>query len=405
MAITSPFSVNTPISYLILFAGVIYSIKIEYALILVMCSDVFFYRIPTGMPISPLFYIFSILNYGFLKYLQNKTKINIFHFFLLFFFVCYIYMSCSTSLTHSFDKMLMYLLSVLFIFAANNCRNFDFHLFNRMLYIIVMIVLSYVFIKLTISPIITETGRRAMIFEQNTNVLARNISYFFVACLFLLHMYRKKWIYLFVALSIGSILITGSRTSFFAVIFVAYVCSIYFSKAKKVLIKNSLGYVILAVTLFAIAQSTGYNRVIQVSSDEISSDVRFVSAAELYKYAISKNPWTGIGLGNENSHEILGYVLDSDNMYVDILTQLGIIGLSIIMFLVLYTLYNIVKLKNDSEDYKNIYFPFALILVNMSMSMTESIFDESLFYTSIALAYIYINSIKSRQKYKLSKCN
>mgnify|MGYP006923360753 CR=1 FL=1 len=145
-----------------------------------------------------LFYIFSILNYGFLKYLQNKTKINIFHFFLLFFFVCYIYMSCSTSLTHSFDKMLMYLLSVLFIFAANNCRNFDFHLFNRMLYIIVMIVLSYVFIKLTMSPIITETGRRAMIFEQNTNVLARNISYFFVlyffcGCLFQLQRKKSIW--------------------------------------------------------------------------------------------------------------------------------------------------------------------------------------------------------------------
>jgi len=291
----------------------------------------------------------------------------------------------------------MYLLSVLFIFAACNCKNFDFDLFNKLLSTIIIIAISYVFIKLLAFPVITETGRRALLYGQNINVLARNIAYLSAACLALLHIYNNRWMFYFIALSIGCILITGSRTSFFAIIIVAYICSIYFSGNKKTFIKKSIGYIVIVIICFLVIQISEYDRVTQITSDDISNDIRFVTAANLYNYAISKNLWTGIGLGNENSYKILGYVLDSDNMYIDILTQLGVLGLVIIMFVVIYTLNQIVKLDEKYKNYKNIYFPFALILTNMSMSMTESIFDESFFYTSIALAYIYINSIKNGQ--------
>ena len=398
MAITSPISVDTPISYLILLFGIMYSAKIEYALILTLCSDIFFYRIPTAIPISPLFFVLPIFNWGFLKYFQLKKKINIYHFLLLTFFVWYIYISCSTSLTHSFDKLPMYLLSVFFIFAGNNCDKFNFELFNKLLSVAIIIVLSYVIMKLTLFPIITEEGRRVIIVGQNGNVLARNIAYFSVACLTLLHIDKKKWLYVYLSLAIICILITGSRTSFYAIIIVAYICSLFFSNNKKVFLNRTIYYVCTAVFLFIIAQSIGYDRVTQVSSEDINNDIRFVTASYLYNYAISRNLWTGIGLGNENSFEILGYVPDADNMYVDILTQLGVIGLVIILFIVAYTSYNVIKLRKETDVYKNIYFPFALILINMSMSMTESIFDESMFYTSIAIAYIYKNNIKKEQE-------
>jgi O-antigen ligase len=215
-----------------------------------------------------------------------------------------------------------------------------------------------------------------------------------MATLYLIRIHNIKWLYVFYIFSCIAILFIGSRTSFFGMILVAYLMTIYFSNNKKHFFKKTFVYLIILLILYLLSSVMNSDRVTQISIDDINDDIRLVTATYLYNYVISRNLWTGIGLGNENTYEVLGYVYDSDNMYIDILSQIGLFGLFVVLFLVIYTLLKIVKLKNKYVNSEKIFFPLSLIILNMSTSMTESIFDESFFYTSIGIAYIYINNLK-----------
>lgn len=401
MALTSTISGSSVYSYLVLPFLLLFINKRELLIGMLVASIILFYRIPPNIPISIiiiLFYVISVFISGNLQ----EQKIHILNCIILTCVIIYIYISCNNSLTRSFSSFPFYVAVILFIFYAYKDKYLDLKFLNKILFISSIISVLFVFFILLLFPVFTDEGRRALTIDQNVNVLAHGIS---IALMIIFNKYLNTHKYMFfIVIAFIDIFFTGSRTAI-----IASLCSIFLiiylrSNKKVILLKYIFGLGFVLFSLFYILANYSENSVLRYldifNVQVLNENTRLYTSEILFNEVIPYNWLWGIGLGNVNSREVLGYVPDADNMFVDILTQLGIVGATLVyslFFMCIYKMYRLIK-NHNNPTFKKVVLPFGLLIQEFVFSFGESVFDDIPFWLSIALCFIFLNSLRNERR-------
>ena len=141
------------------------------------------------------------------------------------------------------------------------------------------------------------------------------------------------------SLGLFSILLTGSRTALLSFGVTIYLLVITYANNKKKILTSTMltGLAgLILYTLISFVDIPFLERFTDMLSvDTIMQDTRIISSGLLIHRAIIPNPLWGIGLGNENSEFLLGYIADADNLYIDMITQVGFVGFFAFVILII----------------------------------------------------------------------
>lgn len=402
IAITSPICGSNYISVFVVIASFFYIHKSEYLLNLLLFCLVFFYRIPHHIPVTPIItvlYVMSVFTRTRLVDLHH-IKFNIRLLILAITTIIFLYYSCYYSITESYSQLPLFVSFILLLYFSTYDRSLNLKTFQKLLYISAIIGLSYIFIKLIIAPHYVE-GRRGIFAQQNVNATARGISMLLVIlCYRLYTKYANRFVDMsLLSLGLFSILLTGSRTALLSFGVTIYLLVItYANNKKKILTSTMLTGIagLILYTLISFVDIPFLERFTDMLSvDTIMQDTRIISSGLLIHRAIIPNPLWGVGLGNENSEFLLGYIADADNLYIDMITQVGFVGFFAFVILIIMVLKKTLHyIKYDKRNKAVLFVPLALMYQQLSFTLTESMFDELGLWFAIALMIIYINSVK-----------
>ena len=401
MALISPVSGENVISYGLLPLLCVFYGKKEYLISFFVFSVLVFCCIPPAIPLSPfilVLYIVSVITTERLLRLRS-IRFRPWDFVLLVSCIFFLYLSCRYSFSHSYGKLPIFALVVMMIYYANIDRGINLLLLNRLLRIVAIVGIIYVFLKLTLFPVVTEEGRRGLSIVQNVNSLGRGLAILVLIFLNDLFLTRKKIDYVYIVLCLISIFLTGSRTSLLATL-ASILCILYIYSTRKLLIvKYTVCVTFIIAVVFIILNSlnfAGVARYLDIFSlEKILANTRFYTWAILFTEVIPENWLWGIGLGNINSEMILEYVPDGDNMYVDVLTQLGVVGLIMLLSLIISRFVRLNRFRLMHEHLGvYLFIPLGLLFQEFFFSFTESVFDEMTFWFTISLTFIYINALE-----------
>lgn len=414
MAITAPFCEATSISYLALFMPIIFFGKREYLLSLILFASLLFYRVPPGMPIMPLLiylYIASIIVNE--RLVRFKWEVNI-KACILFIAACgYLALSCYTSLSGSYDSLFKMITFIALLYFAIYDKSCDTKLLQQLLLIASVIGTICISAKLILSPDMSMDTRASISEFHNPNVVARGVA----AMILVMFVGRRFWrkvipnIFLDGTILLGfiAIFLTGSRMGILSTIITIATLLYMGSKNKNT---RAINFVLIGALLIFISAvfisitninlgryATGF------TSNIIEGDARIVSSQLLWSSAISQHPFTGIGLGSDNSKLILEYVPDADNFIIDALTQVGLIGFTAMIYLFIMS----IRQLNSLKKYKGVQLsvialPMAFLISQIPFCLSETVFDELMMWYSFALAQIYINSISNGATSIYSRC-
>lgn len=273
-------------------------------------------------------------------------------------------------------------------------------------YLLIMAIACsiYIIYKISYEPILFLPGEGAVeSYSANSNIqltIAKNINpntlaQFLLIIYLIIFNYAlelKKQISFICILPILPILIIGSRTIFISLIAISMIQFILTSKVSKKtkLLTIFLGS-IFSSFLMNIAISTNERLAIETIAENKGSG-RFDTWNELFNHVIPNNLFCGVGYGANNLSK-LGYYLDGDNLYVDILTQLGIIGFILFFTFVLILFIN---LKKGNSTANKIAISFILFIFWGGMG--ETIFDTFIFW---AIAFYSLSIITNNQIHKI----
>lgn len=410
MTITSSCSESTGISYIALIIPIFYLKKREYLLGLIFFSSAIFYRIPPGIPILPMLIVLYICSVMSERLYRKKWLINIKSitcFFLASLFLVY---SCYTSISGSYGVLPITLLFISLVYFSVYDSSCNIPLLQRILLITSIIWIIFITYILLFNPYIYEEGRRTLSSFHNPNVIVRGVSFMSMVVFTSLFTSFKGLKFLLkvgvLLMSLFANFLTGGRMGIIAIIFAIAVCLYYGAKNRAQIMNYVFGAVAIGIVIIPIFSliDVDFGRFEGAFTKEaLKNDVRIVSAGILLDEAILEYPMTGVGLGNINSEQILDYVPDADNMYIDILTQLGIIGFVSITVLILSAFRRMKKILYQKKlPFKELALPMSFIILQVPFSLSETIFDELYIWYSIALTNIYINSIN---RYELTCIN
>ena len=192
--------------------------------------------------------------------------------------------------------------------------------------------------------------------------------------IFVVHMDRHKLLVLIpLLLNIYTLIFLGSRTSFYALCFSVGFYTLFissFSDPHKVY---------LAFLCVLMAWGINYyidyieSRLVVSSFMEDQGSGRFVTWALLWQDVIPRYWIRGFGVGFAN-YLALGYQFDADNMYIDLLCQVGIIG-SILFYLQHFHTFRRIRAMEDDKTIID-------LLVIISICFLFFGFGESVFSTT-----------------------
>ena len=403
MTVTTPFCETTGISYISLLIPFIFFGKREYILSFILYASIIFYRVPPGIPIMPLLiigYAISLIVNERIQRLGYEVNVKKLSLFILS--IAFLTYSCYSSITGSYDSLFKTIVFIALLYYATYDKNCDIKLLQRLLVFASVCGLIFWAFKISLMPDISMEGRRSISMLHNPNVVARGASLMIIIVFFA----RQFWdstlpkILLDICIICGflTIFFTGSRMGIMATIITMILCMYWGSSNKESrfikiafvgIILLVLGNIALNLLNIDIGRyATGF------TSEIIEGDARLASSQVLWTHAISQHPIKGVGLGGDNSLYFLEYVPDADNLIIDILTQLGIIGLCTIVILLIKSLKAIkANIKNRRIQFKHLVLPLGILISQICFSLTETVFDELTLWYALAITYIYINSI------------
>ena len=409
MALISSVSGTNAISYGLLPLFCLFYGKKEYLLCFLLFSVLVFCCIPPAIPLSPFILILYICSVFTSERLQRINNIRIYpgRFALLMICIVCFYFSCYGSIAHSFDKFPVFVLFALLIYYAGIDHGLNLHLLTKLLRIAAIVGTVYVFLKLIFLPEISDEGRRTLSVTQNANSLGRALAVLMLIFFRDLFVLRRKSNLIYIVLCFISIFLTGSRTSLLAAVVSIFSVLYVYSTQKAQMLKYAFVSCFTVIILFVVLNALeigGISRYLDIFSlEKMLANTRIYTWGILFTEVIPDNWLWGIGLGNINSEIILGYVPDGDNMYVDVLTQLGIIGLIVLLCLLFSRFSQLFRLNKTYAQYRlYLFFPLGLLFQEFFFSFTESVFDEVTFWFTISLSFIYANAIKQYERKRLS---
>lgn len=215
---------------------------------------------------------------------------------------------------------------------------------------------------------------------------------------------KKYWIIILAACNIVTLMYLGSRTAFFSMVVVAVVYLILILKTsvvnKILLLSAMVGVFLVIYSQFGRFERSDRLRLSTVYEDEGSG--RFVTWTILFNNVIPKHLMKGIGVGRQNYVEagvyMRGTYKDADNLYIDVLTQMGIIGLALFILFYVLVLRNLIKYRKVKRDWD---FLLAVFLAYLVEGLGETVFDTPMFWFLGLMVMIAINDLKESDEEEL----
>lgn len=204
------------------------------------------------------------------------------------------------------------------------------------------------------------------------------------------------------------LLILKGRTSFFSAILVSGIYLMSECRINKKMKFFIYALIVIVSAVFVVrtisdidsyedsAESNEAGKEMSVSS-VIQSDGsgRFVTWAFAFSEIIPEHYIHGIGIGVTN-YEAIGYERDADNLYVDLLTEIGTPGF-ILFFLFYFVLMTEIKKHTGIYDRSGRLYVYLMILMLMC-GIGETLFDSSFLWMIIFLGFLTLQTRKRKLK-------
>lgn len=299
-------------------------------------------------------------------------------------------------------------LCILFPILTSVCSVRKMQLCYRALYIIAIVSSVYFLLRGIFAPVEMYdsdrmTSEMTLIKGVGVNVLSPAV------VLMLLYSFavslRKKEYVLSIAsfLFFFTLIFLGSRTSTYTALFFVFAYFIFFVRTKIAtkLTLSAMVAVLAVVVIFLGQNFTNFERLDISTIQDDQGSGRFINWGMYFLYIIPNYLWLGIGPSIAN-YATLGYRYDADNLFIDLLCELGVPGL--ILFVVLFATYVYKASHIKSPFHKGLF--ITMLMAFLGFGLGETVFDSSLFWFVAGLALLEYNSGSSdNRKYKLVNTN
>lgn len=236
-------------------------------------------------------------------------------------------------------------------------------------------------------------GKNSLRSDLNPNTAAQFVLLLFTILYCETFRTKRYGLLLFAAMDVGTLMYLGSRTAFFTMAIIAVVYLLVVLKTevwKKIL----LFAVFLALFFALFSMGDRFARFERLSVSAIEEDRgsgRLDSWQTLFKEVIPYHLVKGVGLGRENYENLPIYALDADNLYVDLLTATGIVGL--LLFFSYFTM-NVTHLFRYRKKKRDWDFLIAIFLAYLFEGIGETVYDIPMIWFMGLLSILAINDMK-----------
>lgn len=229
--------------------------------------------------------------------------------------------------------------------------------------------------------------------DMNPNTASQIVLIFFTILYCETFRTKKYWLMLFAVLNVGTLMYLGSRTAFFTMAIIAVV---YLMLVLRTSIWKKSFLFVFFLALFVGIYSMGgrfesFERLSIATIEEDQGSGRFDNWDALFEDVIPYHLVKGIGVGKANYEYLPIISLDADNLYIDLITATGIIGL--LLFFVYYFV-NLILLFRSRKKKRNWDFLIAIFLAYLFVGLGETVYDSPMFWFFGFLSVFAINDLK-----------
>ena len=225
--------------------------------------------------------------------------------------------------------------------------------------------------------------------EINPNIAARIVTVNFIILFAEAFRTKRMGLALFSMLNLVPVLLCGSRTSFIGILGVVGLAML---TARRLNWKSLLLIgVMLALFGGLYVVGSGLNDRKEMTVNSVVEDAgsgRLFTIEGLFTSVIPKHLMMGIGLGRDNYTQ-MGFGYDADNLYVDALAQIGLVG-----FILLFLLYFVFMGDYLSRrvEYHDKLLARLILIAFLVLGIGISMFDTMGFWFALTLLVIFRNA-------------
>lgn len=240
---------------------------------------------------------------------------------------------------------------------------------------------------------LSTMGQRTIRSDMNPNTASQIVLVLFTILYSEMFRTKKYWLLIFAVLNAGTLMFLGSRTAFFTMAIIAVVYLMVVLKTaiwKKIL----LFIVFLALFFVLFSLGSGIGRSDRLTIETIEEDQgsgRFYTWDVLYHEVIPYHLVHGVGVGKANYENLPIFALDADNLYIDLLTATGIVGLLLFFAYYISNLRHLFRYRKKKRDWD---FLIAIFLAQLFEGLGETVYDIPIIWFFGFLSMLAINDLK-----------
>lgn len=341
---------------------------------------------------------------------QYGKYIGLNHTILLYIlFATYIVFSAVFSISHVTGpaiRLMFTILSVAFV-GLYQCRNHTYILMS--LFWIAIIASVFFGLRMLISPVpfvienefldFMSDPRPSIMRRINPNSAAQIVTILsIILFIFAVRVKRYKLLIAFaISFNLNTLLLLASRTSFYAlcISFAFYlITASNMNKSRKfILILLTAGCMYFLNQYFESSES----RLLVTSVLEDDGNGRFLHWVQLWEDVVPTYWLHGIGYGRDN-YFALDDPFDADNMYMDLLCQLGVVGSALFYFLHFHMMKYVNTVRKNSIGMELMFFILFCFLI---LGFGETVFDRPIYWSSLLL----VGSLQSNKDSNANTCS